>query len=268
MIKQEFQLVNLKLIHTSPKDFASSDWFPLPVVIVYRTALAVYCFVWLVFSGFSTMLGGDTWFIYLTDWTYTCVTVYFLAAATLSTTEYVKQRRQSDKYRPLPDSDAEPTDKTATSGNSDDVMYWYHKALWVLYSMAADMAVVVTVSYWTLLYHGFKIYLLNVNVHLLNSVFMLAETMLCSIPIRLFHVVYPFCYGAVYILFTVVYWSLGGKNNDGQPYIYPVLDYTHALRLALGVAFGVPLVVLPLVHVFMYGIYRLRCCFAKKDVYE
>ena len=43
---------------------------------------------------------------------------------------------------------------------------------------------------------------------------------------RIAHVIYPTLTGLSYILFTLVYWSLGGRNEHGSRGIYaPALDW-------------------------------------------
>ena len=136
---------------------------------------------------------------------------------------------------------------------------WYHKVAWFFYIIAANNSLLVTVVYWSLLYSGYKIGELDVTFHLLNSVFMVIETCVSSIPVRLYHVVYAMLYGVLYLVFTVVYWLLGGSDPAGNRYIYPILDYESEPSAAaiLVVLYG--LVGLPAAQLFNFGLFRLRC---------
>ena len=54
----------------------------------------------------------------------------------------------------------------------------------------------------------------------------LLDLLLSARPVRIAHVIYPTLTGLSYILFTLVYWSLGGRNEHGSRGIYPpALDW-------------------------------------------
>lgn len=103
-------------------------------------------------------------------------------------------------------------------------MSCYHQALWVIYNIAANTALLITVTNWD--YSGFEVDGLIVTTQILNTVFILLETLLGTVPIRLFHVIYPMLFTVVYIMFSVVYWAGSGTNTLGQPYIYSAIDYS------------------------------------------
>ena len=50
-------------------------------------------------------------------------------------------------------------------------MSWYHKSLWVIFNMAANSSILITLLYWTLVFGG-KRSGLDVTTHLLNCIFM------------------------------------------------------------------------------------------------
>lgn len=146
----------------------------------------------------------------------------------------------------------------ACVGNMDYSQTWYHKVSWAFYIIASNNSLNVTVVYWTLLYSGFPVGEADIAFHALNSVFMLTETCLSSIPVRLVHVVYAMLYGALYILFSVVYWLLGGTNGSGDKFIYPVLDYKGAPYAAVVLIVLYGLVGLPVAQLINFGLFRLR----------
>ncbi|GBP88031.1 Protein rolling stone [Eumeta japonica] len=67
---------------------------------------------------------------------------------------------------------------------------------------------------------------LDVAVHAINSVLMLVELAVAAHPSRLAHFYHPLAFGLVYLLFGVIYYLAGGLDPSGNPYIYPVIDWT------------------------------------------
>lgn len=51
--------------------------------ILYRIVIAVYCLTWLLLD--MTQSSSLTWLLYLSNWAFLFVTVYFILAAILST---------------------------------------------------------------------------------------------------------------------------------------------------------------------------------------
>ena len=282
-------------------------------MVGYRLLLALYCVCWIIYSIIS-----DTtwkWFIFLTDWTFFCVTSYFIWSTVISviywihsckatnhepqeqclaeergnfsteqssaaTSCYLTPRQSAsadssdglleEQYYdvfedtgPLHATDQEirQNDSSTHADHACDVDYsqaWYHKVSWLFFIIAANNSLPVTVVYWTLLYTGFHVGEIDITFHLLNSVFMLTETCLSSIPVRIFHMVYAMLYGILYVLFSVVYWLLGGTNDSGDRFIYPILDYGGEpyTAVVLVVLFGV--VGLPVAQLVHFGLFKLR----------
>lgn len=286
-------------------------------MVGYRSLVALYCVSWIIYS----IILDNTWkwLIFLTDWTFLCVTTYFTCSSVISVIYWIHIRHQhvndcctSCDCLPVERSDisnreqtsisqyttarqlasdtnesslleeeyhdafedtenispAERTTERNTARHSShvytclqDLNYpqkWYHKVSWVFYIIAANNSVLVTVVYWSLLYTGFHIREADVAFHLLNSVFMLIETCLSSMPVQLLHIVYAVLYGVVYFLFSVVYWLLGG-TSDGNKYIYPILDYESKPAKAAVLVALYGLVGLPVVQLLIFGLFKLRC---------
>ena len=273
------------------------QWLPLPAVVGYRLLLALYCASWIIYS----IISDNTWkwLIFLTDWTFLCVTSYFICSTVISVIYWTHVRCQQlvaegeqtgNSHYTTPRQSASdsnddlleeqhydafeepeqisPTERASESDASmhyarlQDVDYpqtWYHKVSWVLYIIAANNSLLVTVIYWTLLYTGFRVREADVAFHLLNSVFMLIETCFSGIPVRLFHVVYAMLYGVLYLLFSVVYWLLGGTNGAGDKFIYPILNYEANPSAAILLVSLYGLVGLPMAQLINFGLFSLRC---------
>ena len=130
---------------------------------------------------------------------------------------------------------------------------WHHKALWVIYNIAATNSLLVSIFYWAAIYSGAGTDGLDISIHLLNSIFMLAETFISAIPVRLLHSIYGFVFFTLYIVVTVFYWGL----NPRDP-IYPILDYSKLPGLAAGLIFIYILIGLPVAQLVHFGLYKLR----------
>lgn len=277
-------------------------------VVGYRLLFTWYCGSWIIYS----IISGNTWkwLIYLTDWTFLCVTTYFVWSTLISVIYWAHRHGNGTNYEPGRESAPEEriSPRSGSSGNPhcttprqssesldgllEEQYYdacedaeqiealerghqdlpqtdcpprvhhvevsqaWYHKVAWFFYIIAANNSLLVTVVYWSLLYTDFQIQEADVAFHLLNSVFMVTETCVSAIPVRLFHVVYAMLYGVTYLVFTVVYWL--STNTSGDNYIYPILDYGAQPYAAAILVMLYGLVGLPATQLFNFGLFRLR----------
>ena len=273
--------------------------------------VTLYCASWIIYS----VIRDNTWkwLIYLTDWSFLCVTTYFVCSTLTSLIYWAHHRgkrmdnesghactpeeqtsSQRDPYshttRVTPESSDsgdgsqqeqyydsyEDTEQIEASAQAQDIdkseiplvvvtvdycQTWYHKVTWLFYIIAANIAPVVTVVFWSLLYSGGAVHEIDIAFHAMNSVFMLIETCLSSIPVCLFHVVYAELYGIIYVIFTVVYWQSGGTDTNGEDHIYPLLDYGHKPYITALAITVIALVGLPLAQLWNFGMFTLRCHF-------
>lgn len=274
------------------------QWFRLLVVLLYRFVIAAFCFGWMIARAFD-----EKWYIYLSNWSFFLVTLYFICATMITFVHYRRQRTQggynvSDNIEhgvnnpTFKEKEDDTADCTANndsnnmkicepSYNLDDrhmsnirkvswsantregtqttPMAWFHKAMWVIYNISASGGLLVTTVYWILLFNPDKgIRVFTIIYHGFNSVAMLADTMLTSMPVRLFHVIYPMLLGVVYVLFTVIYWAAGGTDPFSRPYIYPQTDYTGRPVLSSVSQVCLLFIGLPLCQVLTFGFYCLR----------
>ena len=148
---------------------------------------------------------------------------------------------------------------------------WYFKLSWLLFNINISIAPLVTVVYWSLLHDfsdsagrdplGFGT---NVNIHAINSVLMILDLFVSAYPVRIVHCVYAIAYGVVYVVFSLIYWAAGGVNPyNGEPAIYPVLDWENIPGLTVAFILGF-MVVLIVIQCLAYGAYRLRRHLAAK----
>ena len=80
--------------------------------------------------------------------------------------------------------------------------------------------------------------------------------MLNAIPIRIFHLVYPLCMGAVYAVFNAVYFINEGEGPDGKPYAYYVMDWRNPFQSAFTCSMG--FILTSLLQFILYAVYYIR----------
>ena len=243
------------------------QWLSLPFFLAYRLIVTAYNFAWLIYNIYKYKA---KLFIFLTNWTFLILNLYFLQATTLTLYALCcecKTRREASPSTTETqvvemgsgDDSANQNEKATTEAREEDALRLPQKILWLFYIISANAGLLVTAGYWTVLFEEDEpVDANNVTKHALNSVFMVIDTFLSSIPVRLFHSVYPLLYIIVYLAFTVIYWQLGGTNIQGQPYIYSLLDYNN-FEASTGciIAFFL-LLVQPVLQLMLFGLVKLR----------
>lgn len=116
---------------------------------------------------------------------------------------------------------------------------------------------------------------LNIFLHAVNSIACLIDIFITARPWKIFHFVYPICFGLYYTAFSLIYWGAGGvgvcyTTDIGHPtaivkkggfwcdpFIYPILDWQSNPAIAAGVLAG-GCIVLPIFHAFWMGLAKIR----------
>ncbi len=137
----------------------------------------------------------------------------------------------------------------------------HFKLTWMLFNMSVGNNPMISMVYFFVLYPYIKSQNphyepegLDINLHGINTLILILEFCFSAIPVRLLHVIYPVMFGLVYVIFSVIYWSLNTDDNA----LYPnVLDWNVPAISAVVVCI-LACVVLPLIQLMWYGIYRLR----------
>ena len=234
--------------------------------MAYRLIVTVYNVAWLFYN---IHLYGAKLFIYVTNWTYTILNIYFVFATTLSYIALYKDLKK-EKETLILSTDEQTVDIEMEPGNygavdqehddakENDALQCHHKLFWFIHAIAATAGLFITAGYWSVLYGDDPVDANNITKHALNSVFMVIDTSLSAIPVRLLHFLYVLLYFLIYLVFTAIYWLLGGTDSQGNTYIYKNLDYED-FRPINGVLLVVfLLVVLPVLHLMLFGIAKLR----------
>ena len=263
------------------------QWFGVLFVLLYRLAIAIFCTGGIIASGVCYTDTREKWFIFLSNWTFLFVTLYFICATIVTAIHYKKDRKQQENewngvasQRDYRSANASTSDEARDhlvanplcddeemllAGDAPEVllstpMGWFHQALWVIYDIASVAAILVTISFWSLIYKTLnnQISVITIIIHAVNSFVIVADTMLSSVPVRLLHIVYPMLYTTTYALFTVVYWAYGGTRPSGEKYIYPVTDYTGRPVYSAVAQLCLFFIGLPLCQCLVFSIYCLR----------
>lgn len=220
--------------------------------------LAYRCFIlaaWLVIIvcsifelGSSKPIGNNhKWPIYLTNWD------LLLGAAQASLGLMLVWKRW--KSQTTLDFDANNMELGKTE-----------RAYWFLYTSTCTIAIGVTVSYWSTVYDPkiHQIDPLNIMLHVCNSLLMIADLCIMSIPLRLRHFWWCLTIVVSYILFSVIYYSAGGLDKRNLTYIYKVLDWQKPGRTLLVCLGGVMFLVV--VHCLLCLVTRLRERFYARNI--
>ena len=227
--------------------------------LLYRWVLALFYTVYLFFAGLEN---GVHFFVFYSFWALLIHAVYLIWCASSSTVDYFK-------YNFCCPEDKQPSvylehQPPGCCGKKIDNLKWYHKVLWVLFTVAIDSALAVVLTYWVLIYSPQNniddvFGHINVVVHVLVCVTALLDIVVTGIPVRFYHLIYSVLAIAVFIVFTAVYnVADGGNNIDNGTYIYVALDYDNNPGTASAYAVLYPIVVFPIFHTITYIIYIIR----------
>lgn len=100
---------------------------------------------------------------------------------------------------------------------------------------------------------------LSIAKHLINSVYIVINTIVSAKPMRIYHIYQPMVFVVTYMLFSVI-WHFSG----GDP-IYPVLDWSKAKTAAIVCVLWL-FVGVPVMYLVLFGCHKLRnlihslCC--------
>ena len=237
----------------------------------------------------------DKWYIWLSMWSFLLIALYFVCATIVTAIHYKRERKERAHGHHARDEKTNDEENFAGTAdfnrNSNDrckqsyeletkdlsdggdavfiahaseasraiPMAWFHEALWAIYNMSAVASILVTLSFWLLRFDSSnKVSAASVIFHGLTAIVMVVDTMLSSIPVRLFHAIYPMLYCIAYIIFTLIYWAAGGTNSFGLPYIYPQTDYMRRPVLSAVSQLCLFFIGIPLCQSLMFGFFRLR----------
>ena len=241
-------------------------WYFQIFFIIYRWVIAGFFFGWLIATGLSYVNDGDTkFFIFLTNWGFLAFNTHLIWSAIISTVDFFKEfvcchqqytdagETRSTAYK----RDLEAP--TGCCGRHYNKISWYHMIQWGLFTTGAEVAIAITILYWPLIYNpSLPIDGVQFNTHGTQGIIAFIELLVVGVPVRFYHFYFTMIFGALYIVFTGIFYAAGGTNVGGDPFIYSVLDYGGNPGGAVGISFAVVFVLLPIVHVLSYLVYVVR----------
>lgn len=266
------------LSHSYFSAFATSPWLPLPLFLIYRLIAGFYLLSWLIYSGFTY---GNYWFLYFSNWVFMFVTAHFLMAMFITThyccgsgveddpAGFGPRRFKSETYivglsfDDENDEEGEGTTYAKPEVDDNELTFWY-KVSWLLFTIASVNSLVASFAYWTSDYSGGEINGVTANENIVASVLMLFEVTFSNIPIRLLHFIYSHVFGSTYVLFTVIYWAAGGKDKEGNRYIYTRLNYEKYPEEAILTVFIMLIILQFMMHLFNFLLFRFRTWLVSK----
>ncbi|CAB3241028.1 unnamed protein product [Arctia plantaginis] len=251
-VKSQCQLRKCLLEHPSPTHFYMSSWQSnrsAAYLLFLRTFLFLYSTCVLLASIIVVPLTLNIhfgyWFLYVTHWGFLLIVLTTAFATAVSALAYFK--RHIDATFGLP---------------------WYVKVYWLLYNITIPVAFLITVFYWSILRTAKKSVnyapnpVLDVMLHGVNSVVMLIELFCSAHPSRLVHVMQPLWFAGAYMLFTIIYYFAGGQDPWGNPFIYPVVDWSKPEQTL--VVITLTALFLALMHLIVVGLASARDAIAKR----
>lgn len=235
--------------------------------MIYRWIIALFFIAWLVPVGIDDANGGPKFFIYLTNWAFLLFNLYLLVSATAVTLQFVVHHSYDKENLSRSDLCERHNNlhgkhrviRVLFGADYTHEVVWYQKVQWLLITIGLENAVTIPILYWAVVYTSDdKLNGENLNVHLVNGIVALFDVWFSGIIIRLLHIVYLVIFGAMYVIFSGIYYAADGTNAKHEPYIYSAIDYGDNLGEALLYIFLIVLLFLPVLHIVIFAMYGTR----------
>ncbi|XP_051159726.1 protein rolling stone-like isoform X1 [Leptopilina boulardi] len=130
------------------------------------------------------------------------------------------------------------------------------KSYWFLYVVTCTLALSVTIIYWSVIYNPqiHSVDILNILLHVFNSILMIVDMCMVKIPIFLFSAWWCLIVALLYVLFSIIYYAAGGVDKLGNHFIYAILDWKKPMRTVI---------VCLVVTIFLLIVHGVFCLLAK-----
>ncbi|XP_033248877.1 protein rolling stone-like isoform X1 [Drosophila miranda] len=276
--KEEFQRSKFSLHHDDPGVFCRSQWQHGDrsiLWVLYRWLLVAFYATGVIMS-FIKVFNEGTWFIYLTHWGFSLCLYVCIYGAVVATIYFIRPSYFGENLNPLKISLMKTTrDSTCSSwqrGAEDLLAFPFHNCdavdvdnaylLGSALSMSVDLLKRLQNSV-SSLYHPVAMPevgadLNNLWEHAFNSIFMVLDCFILAFPAHIMHFIYPFAVIITFGIFSLIYHWCDGHDFDGNPFIYPILDWARP-GLAIGTICGC-IVLVSFFCICVFGFYRLRLC--------
>ncbi|BHF71093.1 hypothetical protein SprV_0401414800 [Sparganum proliferum] len=239
-LRSEFKPSAFGFDYENPATFALPQWCWMDGIVynIYRFVVATLLVTWLACEIPYTIhnQSGDRpfiWFTFASNWSFiifTLTTVGFAGFALF----YTLDRSRDERIH----------------GN---------KVLWFFYNMSINTTLVTSIAYWVAFWEPeyVEFYRLSAKLkHTVPALLVLLDLCLNNIPVRLLHGIYPLCLGAIYALFTYIYWVASYAGYTGNGIIYPAINWNRPHLAVVACLLAICLCLL--VQVLLFLIYFLR----------
>lgn len=248
--------------------------------LAYRLVLATCCVLFLVESIYRSP--NYTWLLHFSHQSIIVTALYFLTGSVIciyrGITEHVQANKQKqcsnqpaasgsedDLFLPPSDEESPHTDDFEHLANAfeppdleRDGLSWMYKFYWLCYTVSANSIIVGTLNY--ILLHE-KLDTLEVSSFLSMTAFMLTDTLISFIPVKLLHVIYSFAFTALYVVAVTIF--LVACNFKTEEAIY-ILSGTFRSSTQTAIASVVILLGQPIFQLIYFGLHKLRWLFVGK----
>lgn len=255
--------------------FIMKPQLPRPLFAVIRFLYAALAVADLVWIGLDHPRGE--WIIHFGNWSRVVTALYFLLGSITAFHRSCCGSKASDQYNRIDDDKNQEYSFLDPSGSSScalrpgekDVsittrtnrLSWHHEVLWVLHTLASNSSFACLIAYFTFFFKERYTFIgvLDFPRHVLYLILMIFDTLASHIPVRLWHFMYAYIFGASYVVFTIIFILTEIKVNLGlDPAVYPSLEigdqpliYTAYLSIFLIAGF-------PLAQILFFLIYKFR----------
>ncbi|XP_033746398.1 uncharacterized protein LOC117331675 [Pecten maximus] len=235
--REHFRLHKFGLEHQQPKDFVTLQAGSRVHYLIWSSFWTMFHLIWCAYDAYFFNATWDvhpaSWLVYLTNWSYTLITVHsFIDFIIASYTHFYKY------------------DKT------EKEMPWYMKVNWVIFNTMNTSAILLTLTYWVLLAKSFAA--TSINKHGINALYVILCVSFTAKPIKFQHFYIPVIYNLIYIIFCTIYQIISGHV------VYSFLNWGEKPVSSLVLSLGYVFVCCPIMHMLIYGLYRLRLRIARR----
>ena len=215
------------------------------IYLIFRWLVALYFLGWFIAKWpLSTEIPSSLF--HLTTWGFTSYNMYLLIAAVSTTVSYyfTCKRDERDFSR---EDDFAIKKPSGYSGYAENKIRWYQMIHWLFFTIGSELAIVIMILYWSLLYRpGHTLDGFTLHVHLINGLVALLDLWVSGIPVNFLHGIYLMIFLSVYVVIDGIYYSITGDAA------YYVLDYHRKLGISIGVVILTLFVIVPILHTIVY----------------
>eukprot|EP00105_Crassostrea_gigas_P022492 XP_011442033.1 PREDICTED: uncharacterized protein LOC105338552 [Crassostrea gigas] len=243
--KDEFKLDKLKINNVEPRTFVLGKLVPTFFYPIWTLIWAIYHSLNLILMPYYRIdlaPYSEPWPFYLSNWVYTVLTVG--AVSDCVATLYVFIKKQS-LLVPVPGG------LVSTP--------WYLQVVWVLYNITNTSTLTMLILLGSLV--TVETDAASILVQIFSAFYVIGNILVGSKETRLLHVYQPVAFLFVYTFFFNMIYSLANERP-----VYPNMDWFKAPGFGVLWLFGLVFVIVPLVHLLVFGLYWLReiidekCC--------